>query len=206
MDSQELIDKYSPFIKRNLLQLALGFLGLIFFSYGLIVLIGGSKSASDEVIFEQGDGQVLNSSEAKITVDIEGAVLNPGVYNLSSDSRLKDAFVAAGGFSQSADKEWVTKNLNLAQKLIDGAKIYVPKTGENTKESNLENGAENLSKSQININTASVKELDILPGIGLVTAQKIIDSRPYSTIDDLLSKKVVNNRVFEKIKEKITVY
>lgn len=201
MDIQDFVDRYSPFIKQNLLSIALGLFGLMFFSYGLIVLIGGSKSASDEVIFEPGDGQVLNSSKTKITVDIEGAVLNPGVYNLSSDSRLKDAFVAAGGFSQSADKEWVAKNLNLAAKLVDGEKIYIPKVGEKTT-----GITGNLPSKQININKASIEELDRLSGVGIATAQKIINGRPYISIDDLLNDKIVGSKVFEKIKSKITVY
>lgn len=201
MDIQDFVDRYSPFIKQNLLSIALGLIGLIFFSYGLIVLIGGSKSASDEVIFEPGDGQVLNSSKTKITVDIEGAVLNPGVYNLSSDSRLKEAIVAAGGLSGDADRDWVSKNLNLAAKLVDGEKIYIPKVGEKTT-----GITGNLPSKQININKASIEELDRLSGVGIATAQKIINGRPYISIDDLLNDKIVGSKVFEKIKSKITVY
>ncbi|MEK7534457.1 MAG: ComEA family DNA-binding protein [Patescibacteria group bacterium] len=203
MDIQNLFGKYSPFIKQNILSIALGLLGLIFFSYGLIVLIGRDQSSSNEIVFEAGKEQG-SENPGQITIDIEGQVLRPGVYNLSSDSRLQDAFVIAGGLSDSADREWVYKNLNLSQKLTDAAKIYVPKKGENVQAS--KRIGENQSKSQININTASINELDGLSGVGLVTAQKIIDNRPYATINDLVSKKVVGNKVFEQIKEKIIVY
>ena len=203
MDIQNLFGKYSPFIKQNILSIALGLLGLIFFSYGLIVLIGRDQSSSNEIVFEAGKEQGAENP-GQITIDIEGQVLRPGVYNLSSDSRLQDAFVIAGGLSDSADREWVYKNLNLSQKLTDAAKIYVPKKGENVQAS--KRIGENQSKSQININTASINELDGLSGVGLVTAQKIIDNRPYATINDLVSKKVVGNKVFEQIKEKIIVY
>jgi competence protein ComEA len=207
MDFEQLLKNYSPFIKRNLLSLVLGLVGLIFLGYSVIVLIAGGKSASDEIIFESGKEQVGSSNESQITVDIEGAVLKPGVYQISSNSRLQDALVAAHGLAQSADREWVSKNLNLAQRLTDGAKIYVPKTGENIKEEkDLQVGIENPLKGKINLNTASIKELDGLPGVGMVTAQKIIDNRPYATIDDFLSKKVVNSRVFGQIREKVTVY
>ena len=63
-----------------------------------------------------------------------------------------------------------------------------------------------IANSQININAASEQELDSLPGIGPIYAQKIINGRPYSSIDELLSKKIVGSKVFEEIKEKITVY
>lgn len=204
MDIQNLFGKYSPFIKRNILSIGLGLLGLMFFSYGLIVLIGREQSSWDEIVFEAGKEQGLENP-GQITVDIEGAVLRPGVYKLSLDSRLQDAFVIAGGLSDSADREWVSKNLNLSQKLTDAAKIYVPKRGENVKTAGAP-GAENGLKSKISLNTATIKELDGLPGVGLVTAQKIIDNRPYATINDVLSKKVVGNKVFEQIKEKIIVY
>ena len=209
MEIEEIIKKQTPFVKKNILSLSLGLFGLMFLGYGLIVLIGESKSSSDGIVFEAGDSKTSNSSEVnQITVDVEGAVLKPGVYNLSRDARGEDAIIAAGGVSETGDREWVAKNLNLAQKLTDGAKIYVPKTGENIK-GGIEDvtvGIENSVKGQININNASIKKLDGLPGVGLVTAQKIVDNRPYSTIDDLLSKKVVNHAVFEKIKEIITVY
>jgi len=204
MDFEQLLKNYSPFIKRNLLSLGLGLVGLIFLGYGLIVLIGMGKPSSDGIVFEAGEEQGLENP-GEITIDIEGQVLMPGAYKLSSDSRLQDAFVVAGGLSDSADREWVSKNLNLSQKLTDAAKIYVPKKGENV-EASKRIGLENQSKSQISINTASINELDGLPGVGFVTAQKIIDNRPYATINDLASKKVVNSRVFEQIKEKITVY
>lgn len=207
MDTQEFVSKYSPLIKKHWLPLSLGALGMTFFIYGLIVLIGGRESSSDGIIFEAGSDQGDLGNTAQIVVDIEGAVISPGVHKLSLDSRLKDALVASGGLSEHADRAWVSKNLNLAQKLSDGAKIYIPKIGENKKDDiNLGGSLENSLKGQINVNTASIKELDALPGVGVVTAQKIIDGRPYGTIDDLLSKKVVNSRVFEKIKEKITVY
>lgn len=68
----------------------------------------------------------INNSENMITIDISGAVINPGSYTLSKQSRLKDAVVASGGLSKSADKDFFSRNYNLAKILIDEEKIYVP--------------------------------------------------------------------------------
>ncbi len=137
----------------------------------------------------------------KIAVDVSGGVINPGLYQFSEGSRVQDGLAAAGGLSESADREWVEKNLNLALKLKDSQKIYIPKQGE---ESYADQGI--TQEGLININTASSGDLDVLPGIGPVTAQKVIDNRPYGSIDELLIKKAVSKATFEKIKDKISAY
>lgn len=201
MDSKELFLKYFPAIKKHWLPLSLGALGMIFFAYGLIGLFLSNKTASDDIVFEANSAQ-QNPSEAKtIVIDIEGAVVKPGLYKLPQDSRIQDSLIAAGGLSVSADREYIAKNLNLATKLTDGAKIYVPSVGEA-----VIGGAVLNSSSQININTGSQSSLEDLPGIGPVTAAKIIEGRPYGSVDELLSKKIVGNKVFGQIKDKISVY
>ena len=213
MDTQNLFEKYHPVLKRNFLPLALGLFGLIFLGYGLIALLGASKSSSD-IIFEPGNDSNLSSTSASaktsvgdIVVDVEGSVLKPGIHRVALDSRLRDGLIAAGGLSEDADRNWVTKNLNLALKLNDGAKIYIPKIGESIIGSTGTTGITGSNNmEQININTASEGILDSLPGVGPVTAQKIIKGRQYSSIDELISKKVVSNKVFDQIKEKIRVY
>ena len=199
MDFQTFLDKYSPMLKRHWLPLSLGLFGLIFFGYGLIAFFGEARSSDREIVFESGEQSLEN--EIQIKVDVAGGVINPGVYSLKFDTRIQDGLVAAGGLSENADREWISKNLNLAQRLADGTKIYIPKIGENVK-----GIAGSIASDQININTGSIEALDSLPGVGPITAQKIIDGRPYSTIDALLSKKVVGEKVFGEIKEKITVY
>ena len=144
----------------------------------------------------------------KIEVDVEGAVVNEGVYSLDQNVRVKDALIAAGGLSVTADRNFVEKSINLAGKITDGAKIYIPRKGENI----LNDGAQTVegsvqnNSSQININTATAAELDELPGIGLITAQKIMDGRPYSDVSELLSKKIVGQKVYGQIKDKITSF
>ena len=208
MESKELFLKYFPMIKKHWLPLGLGALGMIFFTYGLIGLFLTNKTASDDIVFEDNSVQ-QNPSEAKtIFIDIEGAVVKPGLYKLPQDSRIQDSLIAAGGLAASADREYIAKNLNLAIKLTDGAKIYIPSIGEALRHGSVLNDFSQVGTagSLVNVNSSSQSQLEALPGIGPVTAAKIIEGRPYSSVDDLLNKKVVGSKVFSQIKEKITVY
>lgn len=210
MDYKELILKYAPLAKKHWLPLSLGVLGLIFFAYGLIGLFVANKS-SENIVFEANSADNKSAEIKTILVDIEGAVVKPGVYKLPQESRIQDGLVAAGGLSAQADREYISKNLNLAIKLTDGSKVFIPFIGEAVEGVAVLNTSNMSSEgiavgALININTASQSQLDSLPGIGPVTAQKIIAGRPYGSIDDLLSKKIVGSKVFEQIKGKITIY
>ncbi len=154
-----------------------------------------------------------STSSGQIIIDVSGAVQNPGVYHLSSGSRVEDALIASGGLSEKADRNWVDRNLNKAAKLIDGQKVYVPVQQSNvlgasnlTTQSNVAQSYTTSDSNLVNINSASLSDLDGLPGIGPVYAQKIIDQRPYSDINELLTKKVLTQSVFNKVKDKISVY
>lgn len=193
------------FLKKHWLPSALALLGLIFFVYGLIALLSQNQSSGD-IKFETNSKPPSKDVESLITVDIEGEVANPGVYRLKQESIIQDGLVAAGGLSALADRDLVSKNINLAVKLTDGQKIYIPKVGESTLPSVLGSGTQTTITGLININVASEAELDTLSGIGPVTAGKIINNRPYSQIEDLTSKKVVSQKVFDQIKDKITAY
>ncbi|MBI3981227.1 ComEA family DNA-binding protein [Candidatus Microgenomates bacterium] len=196
----------------------LGLLGLykiplLFFLTGLVLLGGGlmyllmDRQKAPEITIEHSNRESANKlGDALIIVDVSGAVKKPGVVKLSGNSRLQEALIQAGGFAQNADVNWITKNLNLAAKLIDGQKIYVPFEKENYSTANNSNISPDFNNRLININSASSQELEELPGVGEVTAQKIIESRPYETIGQLLEKKIVGKSVFEKIKDQITVY
>jgi competence protein ComEA len=207
MDSQEFVSKYFPFVKKNWLPLSLGILGMIFFAYGLIGLFSANNLGSD-IVFEANSVKENQAEVKTILVDIEGAVVKPGVYKLPQESRIQDAFVAAGGLSAVADRDYIAKNFNLATRLTDGAKIYVPSIGEAVNGSAVLNASSEgvVAGSLLNVNSVSQASLEELPGIGPVTAQKIIAGRPYSSVDELLNKKIVGAKVFEQIKEKISVY
>lgn len=166
---------------------------------GGIFLFRNSSSVNDDIEIISADSR--SQTAGKIMVHVDGAVGKPGVYELSSDSRVSDAVSAAGNLAQDAD---MTK-VNLAAKVTDGQKIYIPKIGEQSAGGSQSTAGDSTS-ALVNINTATESQLDTLPGVGPVTAQKIIASRPYSTPEELLTRKAVGQSVFEKIKDLITVY
>lgn len=135
-----------------------------------------------------------------IYVDIDGAVNVPGVYEFSEGDRVIDAIEKAGGLKDNA----YTKNLNKARKLIDGEKIYIFEEGENISLDLYNAGNE----GKININTASKDKLMSLPGIGEVYAQRIIDYRSrkfFSSIEEIKEVQGIGDKIFEKIKDSITI-
>ena len=193
--------------RQNLFPLLIGGLGIVLILFGIVSIV--VSNPREGVIFEE----KATSEFAEIFVDVAGAVVAPGVYKLSGGARIQDALISAGGLSGEADREWVAKNLNLSAKLTDGGKIYIPVKSETLRlrsgqELKVQSGEVSSVQTSnlININTAGPSQLDKLPGIGPVTAGKIIDGRPYADINDLVSKKIVGKKVFEQIKEKISVY
>ena|SRR3989344_3626673 len=169
------------------------FAGLFLLALGAgLFLFRGTTSDKDIEIISATDSE----SAGEIIVHVDGAVTRPGVYKLKADSRVNDAINAAGGLSGSADQS----KINLAAKITDGQKIYVPKIGESTTSIKGSTSTTGTTSEVINVNTASESELDKLPGVGPVTAAKIIASRPYSSLEELLTKKAVSSSVYEKIK------
>jgi competence protein ComEA len=208
MDIYELMSKYFPLIRKHWLPLGLGALGLMFFAYGLIGLFGAGKTSPEDIVFEANSSAKQNSEAKTILIDVEGAVVKAGVYKLPQESRIRDGLIAAGGLSVQADREYVAKNFNLATKLTDGAKIYIPAFGEAVSAASaLNTSSEGVAVGAlININTCSQAQLEALPGIGPVTAQKIIAGRTYGVVDELLGKKVVGAKIFDQIKDRIATY
>ena len=189
-------DQIHPVIRQNILPISLGILGLLLVGFGVFQYLS-SKSDKPEIIFEDAREE---EKPVEIIVDVEGAVIKPGVYKLTSNGRIVDALAAAGGLSEDADRGYVEKNINLAGKVTDGLKIYIPRMGEEVLADDSGSGS---SGPVVNINLASIQDLEMLPGIGEVTAQKIIEGRPYASADELLAKKIIGNATFEKIKDKI---
>ncbi len=185
--------------EKNKIPIGLALVGLILIGIGLLStsLLQENRSSIEILPAEE-------RSEETLFVDLEGAVEKPGLYELPVEARMNDLLIRAGGLSASADREWVEKNLNLAQKLADGAKIYIPNQGES--EVGEVAGSSVIVSEKININSASASELDALWGIGEARAGVIIDNRPYQTVEELLSKKIVPENVYERIKDEITVY
>lgn len=218
MQNESYTQRIIGFVSANLVVSFLLLAGVLLFGYGLVVLltpqppVAQLQFSSDKQTESSSDNP--SSASNTIVVDVEGAISHPGVYHLPEEARLNDAIGKAGGFSQNADPVWIRKSLNRAKKLVDGEKVYVPVEGEAQDESSTslgqgfvgQGGIKGEESGLININTASESELDALPGVGVVTAGKIISARPYSSIEEILSKKIVGQSVFEKIKDKITAY
>ena len=162
------------------------------------------------------DGEIL------IKVDVSGAVREPGVCELPNGSRVEDALKQSGGLSDEADKGWISRKLNLAAKLSDGDKLYIPKEGEvagvadppvEIPKSVSGGGLSAVSQRPVtsglvNINTASQSELEGLTGIGPVKAQAIIayrSSNPFDNIEEIMEVKGIGAGTFGKIKDRIVV-
>jgi competence protein ComEA len=164
-----------------------------------------SKELNTKEVFNEATS-VENKDTKEITVYINGEVKNPGVYKLKSDSRLEDLVKLSGGFMESADKS----KLNLAKKLKDEDYIYVDKKIEGIPSASVNRTVSASTQGgKVDINTASKEELKSIPGIGDVTAQKIIDYREkngrFSSIEDLKKVGRIGDKTLEKIKEKVDV-
>lgn len=148
------------------------------------------------------------TAEPAIVVDVEGAVADPGVHSLAAGSRVADAIAAAGGYSTQVDIAAAAASLNLAERVADGQKIRVPARGEGQTLPNAATAAPAGGGRLIDINRATAEELESLPGIGPVTAGKIVDARevqPFASIDELDTRDVVGPSTLEQIRDLITV-
>lgn len=212
----EIFEKAAEIIKniprQYYLPIGIGCIGLILFVYGAGIAVShvGSRENSSNSDFSQPQitqNPTKNTSRTSIKVDVEGAVVNPGVYTLPTDARIQNALIVAGGLSSQADRAWVEQHVNLALKVIDGSKIYIPRIGEVASAgSSIDTTVLGTSSNQqIDINSASESDLDSLPGIGPATVSKIISGRPYGSIQELVDKKVVGQKEFDKIKDLIVV-
>jgi len=149
-----------------------------------------------------------------IYIDISGAVVKPGLYVLDREARVAELIEQAGGFTEEADVRYVTQELNLAEKLTDGQKIYIWTTAEMFYQSQLADQAVASSASavsssamagQISINSATSQELETLAGIGEKRAEDIIGHRPYVQIEDLVTQKIVTEKIFNEIKAQLSL-
>ena len=184
-----------------------------------------STYVSEEEIIEQNrvdntKEDVAQEEKQKIVVHVSGAVNKEGVFELDENSRIADAVQQAEGLKENAD----TKNINLAFKLEDGMKIYIPTIGENVEETVGETQNDETSKyvipsngeaqdkernGKVNINTASQTQLETLPSIGPATSLKIINYREehgdFQSIEDLKEVSGIGDAKYENIKDLICV-
>jgi competence protein ComEA len=153
------------------------------------------------------------SAGADLVVDVQGAVVRPGVLHLPPGSRVGDAVAAAGGYGPRVDTQRAGRELNLAATLKDGDRVVVPSRddppGSAGGGADEGDGSGAGGEGPVDLNRATASELDALPGVGPVTAQKIIDAReeqPFASVDDLRTRKIVGASAFERLRELVTVH
>ena len=172
----------------------------------------------------------INQTLGQIQVDVSGAVRQPGIYQLPLGSRIADAVNAAGGLTDQVDPVYVSRQLNLSTLLTDETKLYLPEKSSVKLENGVDNSLLNQNRSPaaamlpppdlptdtnltdssatdglISINTATSAQLESLPGIGAKRATDIISHRPYQSLNELVTKKVISQSVWENIKELVTL-
>lgn len=203
------IDRAVGIWKMHTIPIVLSLVSLVSIIVAIVLVVKSTQSTTPIRFSDDTPSVASTSAQLKgILVDIEGAVVHPGVYELPIGSRIDDILQKAGGFRSDADIPIITKTINRASKLVDGAKIYIPKVGESTVTQNVgKQGqtATRVSESILSVNSASQSQLEALPGIGPVTATKIITNRPYQTLEELVTKKAMGQSLFNKLKDMLAL-
>lgn len=184
--------------------------------FGAALFAGGGAATASIVIAPSDEAPTGTAATGVLIIDVAGAVVDPGVYRLPPDARVADAIAIAGGYGPRVDARRVALELNLAALLTDGQHLLVPSrddvlpgdgasgsTGVGTA-----TGGGATTGGLIDLNRATAAELDSLPGIGPVTAAKIISSREserFVKVDDLRERKLVGQKTFDGLRDLVTV-
>jgi competence protein ComEA len=202
-----LLKKFSSDKKNYRYAAVLTFILVAGVIYSVFRLMDGSSNVHEYSVSQTtAVAVVVTEAETKgktIFVHVSGAVVNPNVYEVSEGTRLYELIELAGGCVEGAD----TDAVNLADKIADGQKVYIPMEGEDVTVAGSSGTSSGTAK--ININTATESELTALPGIGESRARDIVSYRTkngfFATIEDIKNVSGIKDAAFEKIKDYIKV-
>jgi competence protein ComEA len=170
---------------------------------------GGQETVApaDQTLPRAAPDTSATAAPDELAVHVAGRVRRPGLVRLPTGSRVQDAIRAAGGATSGADLDAI----NLARKLTDGEQIRVPAPGDPAPPPDpavTPGGSGTAPSAPLDLNTATPEQLDTLPGVGEVTANRIITYRsahPFTTVDELLEVPGIGQRRFDQLKDLVTV-
>jgi len=188
--------------------IVLGAIAIVSLSVAGVIVIASMRGPTGADV-GAGLADEAGATPAIVVVEVEGAVAHPGVYRLVDGSRVGDAIAAAGGYSPRVDAASTEREVNLATVLADGDRIVVPSRDTATPEGEepAPDATDAAAAGRVDVNTATQAELEALPGIGPVTAGKIIaarEERPFRSAAELLERNVVGKATFEKIRDLVS--
>ena len=138
-----------------------------------------------------------------VTVEVAGAVVQPGVYVLARQARVQDALLAAGGFLPDSNKQYIHQELNLARTLGDQEKLYIPLFEERVKdEGNTLVASNEVAREGIHANTITLTELMEIDGIGEKRAEDFLAGQPYTNVEDVRKRSRLPASILSTLEEK----
>ena len=160
------------------------------------------KNNSEDIFLEEEQQEGTEINKKEIVVEIKGEIKNPDVYWVKEESIIEDLILIAGGLTEEADIE----SINRAEMLKNHQSIVIPNKNEQKTVGKISNSGKN---NLVNINTASVNELDSLPGIGASRAEDIVkyreDNNGFKSIEEIKNITGIGESIYEKLKDKITI-
>jgi competence protein ComEA len=187
---------------------------------GTVVVDGGTPLGSANVEGGVVADPLPGSAAPELVVEIVGAIGRPGVFRLPAGSRVGDLVEAAGGYGSRVDTERASHELKLAAPLHDGDQIRVPSrddvvttgaepgVGSQPGSGGGSSGSGSSGTGLVDLNRATSAELEALPGIGPVTATKILtarDEQPFGAVEDLRTRGLLGEKTYDKVRDLVTV-
>ena len=187
--------------RRRLLLAAAGSLALLLFLGRFVLGAGTTTTAAPLPLPPAAGAGVTGLPSSRVVVDVVGAVRRPGLYRLAQGSRIADALTRAGGATAKADLAQV----NLAAPLADGEQVVVPRRGAGVAAPGAGSAPVGGAAAPVQLSTATLEQLDSLPGVGPVTAQKILDYRQehgaFQSVDELDAVPGIGPKRLEQLRE-----